>query len=40
VSDPARTIATLGAVPMLPRLSYGLSYALQSWGRMQGILLR
>lgn len=39
-SDPARTLATLGAVPTMPRLSYGLSLTQQSWARMQGILQR
>jgi len=40
VADPARTVATLGAVPFLPKLNVGLSYTQQQWGRMQGILLR
>jgi hypothetical protein len=40
VADPARTVATLGAVPFMPKLSFALSYTLQPWGRMQGIRLR
>lgn len=39
VSDPARTLATLGAVPVMPRLSFALSLAQRSWVDQPGIRL-